>query len=184
MGMSLQSAFELSKIDPWFLSQVEDIVLTEKSIEGKDIEGIQAETFLELKKKGFSDKRLSEILICSEEVFRNKRLALDIKPVFKRVDSCAAEFDTQTAYLYSTYQSECEANPTDNKKIMILGGGPNRIGQGIEFDYCCVHASLALQKVGYETIMINCNPETVSTCLLYTSPSPRDATLSRMPSSA
>ena len=163
MGMSLQSAFELSKIDPWFLSQVEDIVLTEKSIEGKDIEGIQAETVLELKKKGFSDKRLSEILICSEEVFRNKRLALDIKPVFKRVDSCAAEFDTQTAYLYSTYQSECEANPTDNKKIIILGGGPNRIGQGIEFDYCCVHASLALQKVGYETIMINCNPETVST---------------------
>ena len=96
-------------------------------------------------------------------MFRTKRLALDIKPVFKRVDSCAAEFDTQTAYLYSTYQSECEANPSDNKKIMILGGGPNRIGQGIEFDYCCVHASLALQKAGYETIMVNCNPETVST---------------------
>ncbi|MDC0198022.1 carbamoyl-phosphate synthase large subunit [Candidatus Thioglobus sp.] len=163
MGMSLQSAFELSKIDPWFLSQVEDIVFTEKSIEGKDIEGIKSETVLELKKKGFSDKRLSEILNCSEEVFRNKRLAFNISPVFKRVDSCAAEFDTQTAYLYSTYQSECEANPTDNKKIMILGGGPNRIGQGIEFDYCCVHASLALQKVGYETIMVNCNPETVST---------------------
>jgi len=163
MGMSLQTAFELSKIDPWFLKQIEDIVLTEKSIEGKDIEEIQAETIIELKKKGFSDKRLSEILNCTEEVFRNKRLALDIKPVFKRVDSCAAEFDTETAYLYSTYQSECEASPSDNKKIMILGGGPNRIGQGIEFDYCCVHASLALQKVGYETIMVNCNPETVST---------------------
>jgi carbamoyl-phosphate synthase large subunit len=163
MGMTLQNAFELSKIDPWFLAQVEDIVLSEKSIEGKGIEDIQPETIRELKQKGFSDKRLSEILNCTEEVFRKKRIALDIQPVFKRVDSCAAEFDTETAYLYSTYQSECEANPSDNKKIMILGGGPNRIGQGIEFDYCCVHASLALQKVGYETIMVNCNPETVST---------------------
>ena len=163
MGMTLQNAFELSKIDPWFLAQVEDIVLSEKSIEGKGIEDIQPETIRELKQKGFSDKRLSEILNCTEEVFRKKRLALDIQPVFKRVDSCASEFDTETAYLYSTYQSECEANPSDNKKIMILGGGPNRIGQGIEFDYCCVHASLALQKVGYETIMVNCNPETVST---------------------
>ena len=163
MGMSLQDAFELSKIDPWFLKQIEDIILTEKSIEGIDLRGIKTEKIFELKQKGFSDKRLSEILNCTEEAFRNKRLELDIKPVFKRVDSCAAEFDTQTAYLYSTYQSECEANPSDNKKIMILGGGPNRIGQGIEFDYCCVHASLALQKVGYETIMVNCNPETVST---------------------
>jgi len=163
MGMTLQNAFELSKIDPWFLAQVEDIVLSEKSIEGKEIGDIQPETIRELKQKGFSDKRLSEILNCTEEVFRKKRLALDIQPVFKRVDSCAAEFDTETAYLYSTYQSECEANPSNNKKIMILGGGPNRIGQGIEFDYCCVHASLALQKVGYETIMVNCNPETVST---------------------
>ena len=163
MGMTLQNAFELSKIDPWFLAQVEDIVLSEKSIEGKEIGDIQPETIRELKQKGFSDKRLSEILNCTEEVFRKMRLALDIQPVFKRVDSCAAEFDTETAYLYSTYQSECEANPSDNKKIMILGGGPNRIGQGIEFDYCCVHASLALQKVGYETIMVNCNPETVST---------------------
>ncbi len=163
MGMSLQNAFELSKIDPWFLSQVEDIVLSEKSVEGENIENIQAETIRSLKQKGFSDKRLSEILNCREEVFRNKRLSLEIKPVFKRVDSCAAEFDTETAYLYSTYQSECEAHPSENKKIMILGGGPNRIGQGIEFDYCCVHASLALQKAGYETIMVNCNPETVST---------------------
>ena len=163
MGMTLQNAFDLSKIDPWFLTQVEDIVLSEKSIEGKEIEDIQPETIRDLKQKGFSDKRLSEILNCTEEAFRKKRLALDIKPVYKRVDSCAAEFDTETAYLYSTYQSECEAKPSDNKKIMILGGGPNRIGQGIEFDYCCVHASLALQKVGYETIMVNCNPETVST---------------------
>ena len=163
MGMTLQNAFDLSKIDPWFLTQVEDIVLSEKSIEGKEIEDIQSETIRELKQKGFSDKRLSEILNCTEEAFRKKRLALDIKPVYKRVDSCAAEFDTETAYLYSTYQSECEAKPSDNKKIMILGGGPNRIGQGIEFDYCCVHASLALQKVGFETIMVNCNPETVST---------------------
>ena len=163
MGMSLQDAFELSKIDPWFLKQIEDIILTEKSIEGIDLRDIKTEKIFELKQKGFSDKRLSEILNCTEEAFRNKRLELDIKPVFKRVDSCAAEFDTQTAYIYSTYQSECEANPSDNKKIMILGGGPNRIGQGIEFDYCCVHASLALQKVGYETIMVNCNPETVST---------------------
>ncbi|MDA9031027.1 carbamoyl-phosphate synthase large subunit [Candidatus Pseudothioglobus singularis] len=163
MGMSVQNAFDLSKIDPWFLAQVEDIVLSEKSIKGQDIKSIKSETILELKQKGFSDKRLSEILNCSESEFRTKRLSFNIKPVFKRVDSCAAEFDTQTAYLYSTYQSECEANPTDNKKIMILGGGPNRIGQGIEFDYCCVHASLALQKDGYETIMVNCNPETVST---------------------
>ena len=163
MGMSVQNAFDLSKIDPWFLAQVEDLVLSENSIQGQDIKSIKSETIRELKQKGFSDKRLSEILKCSEAEFRNKRLSFNIKPVFKRVDSCAAEFDTQTAYLYSTYQSECEANTTDNKKIMILGGGPNRIGQGIEFDYCCVHASLALQKDGYETIMVNCNPETVST---------------------
>ena len=163
MGMSVQNAFDLSKIDPWFLAQVEDLVLSENSIKGQDIKSIKSETIRELKQKGFSDKRLSEILKCSEAEFRNKRLSFNIKPVFKRVDSCAAEFDTQTAYLYSTYQSECEASPTNNKKIMILGGGPNRIGQGIEFDYCCVHASLALQKDGYETIMVNCNPETVST---------------------
>ena len=163
MGMSLKDAFDLSKIDPWFLSQVEDLVLSEKRIEGSDLGKLSSETIYKLKQKGFSDKRLSVLLNCTEDAFRNKRLSLDIKPVFKRVDSCAAEFDTQTAYLYSTYQSECEAKPTNNKKIMILGGGPNRIGQGIEFDYCCVHASLALQKDGFETIMVNCNPETVST---------------------
>ena len=163
MGMSIKEAFDLSKIDPWFLAQIEDLVISEEKIKGVLLNEIDAEIMLKLKQKGFSDKRLSVLLKCSEEDLRSKRKSLNVKPVFKRVDSCAAEFDTQTAYLYSTYQSECEANPTSNKKIMILGGGPNRIGQGIEFDYCCVHASLALQKDGYETIMVNCNPETVST---------------------
>ena len=163
MGMSIKEVFDLSKIDPWFLAQIEDLVLSEENILGISLKEIDAEVMFQLKQKGFSDKRLSQLLNCSEEDLRNKRELLKVKPVFKRVDSCAAEFDTQTAYLYSTYQSECEANPTKNKKIMILGGGPNRIGQGIEFDYCCVHASLALRNDGYETIMVNCNPETVST---------------------
>jgi len=163
MGMSIKEVFDLSKIDPWFLAQIEDLVLSEENILGISLKEIDAEVMFQLKQKGFSDKRLSQLLNCSEEDLRNRRELLKVKPVFKRVDSCAAEFDTQTAYLYSTYQSECEANPTKNKKIMILGGGPNRIGQGIEFDYCCVHASLALRKDGYETIMVNCNPETVST---------------------
>jgi len=163
MGMSIKEVFDLSKIDPWFLAQIEDLVLSEENILGVSVKEIDAEVMFQLKQKGFSDKRLSQLLNCSEEDLRNRRELLKVKPVFKRVDSCAAEFDTQTAYLYSTYQSECEANPTKNKKIMILGGGPNRIGQGIEFDYCCVHASLALRKDGYETIMVNCNPETVST---------------------
>jgi len=163
MGMSLKEIFDLSKIDPWFLAQIEDLVLSEENIFGISLKEIDAKVMFQLKQKGFSDKRLSQLLNCSEKALRNKRELLKVKPVFKRVDSCAAEFDTQTAYLYSTYQSECEANPTKNKKIMILGGGPNRIGQGIEFDYCCVHASLALRNDGYETIMVNCNPETVST---------------------
>jgi len=163
MGMTKKEVFDLSKIDPWFLAQVEDLILSEENIIGVSLKEVDAELMLQLKQKGFSDKRLSQLLNCSEKVLKNKRELLKVKPVFKRVDSCAAEFDTQTAYLYSTYQSECEANPTNNKKIMILGGGPNRIGQGIEFDYCCVHASLALRNDGYETIMVNCNPETVST---------------------
>jgi len=163
IGMSIKEVFELSKIDPWFLAQVEDLILSEKNIIRVSLEEVDAEIMLQLKQKGFSDKRLSQLLNCSEKSIKNKRELLKVKPVFKRVDSCAAEFDTQTAYLYSTYQLECEANPTNNKKIMILGGGPNRIGQGIEFDYCCVHASLALRNDGYETIMVNCNPETVST---------------------
>ena len=163
MGMSIKEVFDLSKINPWFLAQIEDLVLSEENILGISLKEIDAEVMFHLKQKGFSDKRLSQLLNCSEEDLRHRRELLKVKPVFKRVDSCAAEFDTQTAYLYSTYQSECEANPTKNKKIMVLGGGPNRIGQGIEFDYCCVHASLALRQDGYETIMVNCNPETVST---------------------
>ena len=163
LGMTKKEVFDLSKIDPWFLAQIEDLILSERSIIGVSLKEIDAECMLQLKQKGYSDKRLSQLLNCSEKALKNKRELLKVKPVFKRVDSCAAEFDTQTAYLYSTYQSECEANPTNNKKIMILGGGPNRIGQGIEFDYCCVHASLALRQDSYETIMVNCNPETVST---------------------
>ena len=163
IGMSFDEIFDLSKIDPWFLAQVEDIVKSEMAIAGSLIAEIDRDTMMQMKRKGFSDKRLSSLMYCSEEAIRQRREILKIKPVFKRVDSCAAEFDTQTAYLYSTYQQECEANPTTNKKIMILGGGPNRIGQGIEFDYCCVHASMALRDSGYETIMVNCNPETVST---------------------
>jgi len=163
MGMTKKEVFNLSKIDPWFLAQVEDLMLSEENILGASLKDVDFELMLQLKQKGFSDKRLSQLLNCSEKALKNKRESLKVKPVFKRVDSCAAEFDTQTAYLYSTYQSECEASPTNNRKIMILGGGPNRIGQGIEFDYCCVHASLALRRDGYETIMVNCNPETVST---------------------
>jgi len=162
-GMTQEEIFDLSKIDPWFLAQVEDLVKSEMAITGQPIAEVERNTLFQLKRKGFSDSRLASLLYCSEEAVRQRRQILNIKPVFKRVDSCAAEFDTQTAYLYSTYQIECEANPTDNKKIMILGGGPNRIGQGIEFDYCCVHASMALREDGYETIMVNCNPETVST---------------------
>jgi len=163
MGMTKKEVFNLSKIDPWFLAQVEDLMLSEENILSTSLKDVDFELMLQLKQKGFSDKRLSQLLNCSEKALKNKRESLKVKPVFKRVDSCAAEFDTQTAYLYSTYQSECEASPTNNRKIMILGGGPNRIGQGIEFDYCCVHASLALRRDGYETIMVNCNPETVST---------------------
>jgi len=163
IGMTKKEVYDLTKIDFWFLAQIEDLVLSEDNIIGVSLKEVDAEHMLQLKQKGFSDKRLSQLLNCSEKALKNKRELLKVKPVFKRVDSCAAEFDTQTAYLYSTYQLECEANPTNNKKIMILGGGPNRIGQGIEFDYCCVHASLALRKDGYETIMVNCNPETVST---------------------
>jgi carbamoyl-phosphate synthase large subunit len=161
--MSIEEVFDLSKVDPWFLAQIEDIVSSEMQINGGNISDIEASEMFALKRKGFSDARLGQLLNCNESSVRERRKVLNIKPVYKRVDSCAAEFDTQTAYLYSTYQQQCEANPTDKKKIMILGGGPNRIGQGIEFDYCCVHASLALREDGYETIMVNCNPETVST---------------------
>ena len=166
MGMSVDEVFALTKIDPWFLVQIEQIVKIELELETKALEDIDATTLRALKQKGFSDRRLARQLKTTDTAIRNRRKALGVRPVYKRVDTCAAEFATDTAYLYSTYEaegSECEAEPTSNKKIMVLGGGPNRIGQGIEFDYCCVHAALAMREDGYETIMVNCNPETVST---------------------
>jgi carbamoyl-phosphate synthase large subunit len=166
LGMSVDEVFALTKIDPWFLVQIEQIVKIELELENTSIGSIDAATLRALKQKGFSDRRLAKQLKTTDTAIRDRRLALGVRPVYKRVDTCAAEFSTNTAYLYSTYEaegSECEAAPTTNKKIMVLGGGPNRIGQGIEFDYCCVHAALAMREDGYETIMVNCNPETVST---------------------
>ncbi|NNC77095.1 MAG: carbamoyl-phosphate synthase large subunit [Woeseiaceae bacterium] len=160
---SFDDVAKVSRIDPWFLAQVADLVETERQVAAAGIGGLDAGRLRALKRKGFSDARLATLTGVGEEEIRAKRIEWNIRPVFKRVDTCAAEFATTTAYLYSTYEEECEADPTDNKKIMILGGGPNRIGQGIEFDYCCVHAALALKEAGYETIMVNCNPETVST---------------------
>jgi carbamoyl-phosphate synthase large subunit len=175
-GMSVDEVFALTKIDPWFLVQIEQIVKIELEIErlpqpttgvgGSTLDAIDAATLRSLKQKGFSDRRLARQFKTTDTAVRNKRRALGVRPVYKRVDTCAAEFGTNTAYMYSTYEAEgaeCEAAPTDKKKIMVLGGGPNRIGQGIEFDYCCVHAALAMREDGYETIMVNCNPETVST---------------------
>ena len=170
-GMSVDEVFALTKIDPWFLTQIEQIVKIELELETTTLEAIDEPTLRALKQKGFSDRRLAKQLKTTDTAIREKRRALGVRPVYKRVDTCAAEFATNTAYLYSTYEahspfdtgSECEAAPTDKKKIMVLGGGPNRIGQGIEFDYCCVHAALAMREDGYETIMVNCNPETVST---------------------
>jgi len=166
MGLSVDEVFALTKIDRWFLVQIEQIVKIELELETTSLEQIDALTLRALKQKGFSDRRLARQLKTTDTAIREKRIALGVRPVYKRVDTCAAEFATNTAYLYSTYEaegSECEAAPTDKKKIMVLGGGPNRIGQGIEFDYCCVHAAMALREDGYETIMVNCNPETVST---------------------
>ena len=171
MGMSVDEVFALTKIDPWFLVQIEQIVKIELELETTSLEKLDAATLRALKQKGFSDRRLARQLKTTDTAVRNARKALGVRPIYKRVDTCAAEFATNTAYLYSTYESahafntssECEAEPTDKKKIMVLGGGPNRIGQGIEFDYCCVHAALALREDGFETIMVNCNPETVST---------------------
>ena len=160
-GSSLDEVHDLTKIDRWFLQTIEEIIFTEKKI---NKETLSSKDFLfNLKKMGFSDQRLAALSGQSEEKIRSLRQKLNIKPVFKRVDTCAGEFETTTAYMYSTYQDECESNPTKNKKVVVLGGGPNRIGQGIEFDYCCVHASMAMKEEGYETIMVNCNPETVST---------------------
>ena len=161
--LSVEEIFEFSKIDPWFLVQIKDLIDEEIDLKQTSFDDLNSEKLYSLKRKGFSDSRISELLACEEEEIRNLRASLNIKPVYKRVDTCAAEFESSTAYMYSTYEEECEANVTDNKKIIVLGGGPNRIGQGIEFDYCCVHASLGLREQGYETIMVNCNPETVST---------------------
>ena len=166
-GWTIDEVHHFTKIDKWFLVQIEEIVKIELALEKTSLDAIDAETLRGLKKKGFSDRRLAKLLKTTDAAVRARRLAQNIRPVYKRVDTCAAEFATDTAYLYSTYEGhgdgECEAEPTTNKKIMVLGGGPNRIGQGIEFDYCCVHAALAMREDGYETIMVNCNPETVST---------------------
>jgi len=163
MGMSIADIHELTHIDPWFLSQLEELVACEAKVMQNSLAELDHTVMRRLKRKGFSDRRLAKLLGVSEQALRKHRHDLGIRPVYKRVDTCAAEFSTNTAYMYSTYEEECEAEPTTREKIMVLGGGPNRIGQGIEFDYCCVHAALAIRELGYETIMVNCNPETVST---------------------
>ena len=163
LGMTVSEINQLTDIDPWFLSHIEDIIKTEELIRNQGIKTIKKDFLFSIKKKGFSDLRIAELMSTDEISISKKRKKLNIKPVYKRVDTCAAEFETSTAYLYSTYEEECESLPTNRKKILILGSGPNRIGQGIEFDYCCVHASYAIAECGYESIMINCNPETVST---------------------
>ncbi|QDQ88053.1 carbamoyl-phosphate synthase large subunit [Alcaligenaceae bacterium SJ-26] len=162
-GFTLEEVHNLTKIDPWFLAQIKEIVDIELALEQRTLADLDADTLFQLKRRGFSDRRLAWLLDTSDTEIRKLRHQFNVRPVYKRVDTCAAEFATNTAYMYSTYEEECEAQPTDRKKIIVLGGGPNRIGQGIEFDYCCVHAALALREDGYETIMVNCNPETVST---------------------
>ncbi|MBP7203188.1 MAG: carbamoyl-phosphate synthase large subunit [Propionivibrio sp.] len=162
-GFTLDEVHQLTHIDPWFLAQIEDIIKIEMQLDDMKLNDLGTPILRALKRKGFSDRRLAKLLKTSEAQVRARRHLLGIRPVFKRVDTCAAEFATSTAYMYSTYEEECESKPSDKKKIMVLGGGPNRIGQGIEFDYCCVHAALAMREDGYETIMVNCNPETVST---------------------
>ena len=163
LGMSVDEVFDITKIDRWFLVQIEEIIKLELSLSVKSLADLNKDTLFRLKRKGFSDRRLAKLLNTDQHAVRAFRQALNVRPVYKRVDTCAAEFATNTAYMYSTYEEECESQPTNNKKIMVLGGGPNRIGQGIEFDYCCVHAAFAMREDGYETIMVNCNPETVST---------------------
>lgn len=163
LGWSVETIYEISGIDPWYLVQVEDLIKIELQVSATTLPAIDKDAMFKLKRKGFSDKRLAQLLNITEPEVLEARHGLNVRPVYKRVDTCAAEFVSTTAYMYSTYEEECEANPTDKKKIVVLGGGPNRIGQGIEFDYCCVHAALAMREDGYETIMVNCNPETVST---------------------
>ena len=162
-GMSIEEMFAMTKVDPWFLVQIEDLIKEEQRLQGSKLSDLDKQGLYRLKRKGFADRRLADILGCAEADVRELRNEYGLHPVYKRVDTCAAEFSTETAYMYSTYEEECEANPSDRDKILVLGGGPNRIGQGIEFDYCCVHAALAMREDGYETIMVNCNPETVST---------------------
>ncbi len=162
-GFTLEEVLNLTHIDPWFLAQIKEIIDLEMDLDDRALADIGADELLELKRKGFADRRLAKLLKTTEAEVRAARHRFGVRPVYKRVDTCAGEFDTRTAYMYSTYEEECEARPTDRKKVMVLGGGPNRIGQGIEFDYCCVHAALALREDGFETIMVNCNPETVST---------------------
>jgi carbamoyl-phosphate synthase large subunit len=163
IGFSLEEVHQLTHIDPWFLAQIKEIIDIELWLETQTLADIDKATLLKLKQKGFADRRLATLLKTTDKALRETRHAMNLRPVYKRVDTCAGEFATDTAYMYSTYEEECESNPTDRKKIMVLGGGPNRIGQGIEFDYCCVHAAFAMREDGYETIMVNCNPETVST---------------------
>jgi carbamoyl-phosphate synthase large subunit len=160
---SLEEVHGLTHIDPWFLAQIKEIVDIELWLETQSLSAVDKDTLFKLKQKGFADRRLAKLLKTTDKAVREQRHAMNIRPVYKRVDTCAGEFATNTAYMYSTYEEECESQPTNKKKIMVLGGGPNRIGQGIEFDYCCVHAALAMREDGYETIMVNCNPETVST---------------------
>ena len=162
-GMSVEQVHEYSGIEPWFLAEIQDLMATETQVSQSALDGLTEDQVFSWKRKGFSDVRLAQLLEVSEDQFRAKRHSLNVRPAYKRVDSCAAEFATATAYMYSTYEHECESEPESKDKIMVLGGGPNRIGQGIEFDYCCVHASMALRDKGYQTIMVNCNPETVST---------------------
>lgn len=163
LGLEIEEIFDLTGIDPWFLAQIQDLVQEEGKVSRLGFGDLDKATLFQLKRKGFSDQRLATLLGVSEQALRRRRHDWGLRPVYKRVDSCAAEFSVQTAYLYSTYEQECEASPSNRKKIMVLGGGPNRIGQGIEFDYCCVHAAQAMREEGFETIMVNCNPETVST---------------------
>ena len=162
-GLTVEEVFNYSKIDVWFLTQIKDLVDREQALKGKTLADLDKDALYQLKRCGFADRRLATLLGTDQHAVRAQRHAMNIRPVYKRVDTCAAEFSTDTAYMYSTYEEECEAKPTNKKKIMVLGGGPNRIGQGIEFDYCCVHAAFAMREDGYETIMVNCNPETVST---------------------
>ena len=162
-GMSEEDLFEHTKIDPWFLAEIADLVASEQALQGKAIKDLDAELWRQLKQKGFSDQRLGQLLNATQDEVREARQEFGVKPVYRRVDNCAAEFPVSSAYMYSTYEESCEAAPSSREKIIVLGGGPNRIGQGIEFDYCCVHAALAMREDGYETIMVNCNPETVST---------------------